>query len=132
MSVKGADGKRRITMAEVEQHASDTDAWIVVKDKVYDCTPFLDKHPGGSASITMNAGTDCTEDFVAVHSAKAWKDLEEFYIGDLVSEADIAAAPPSAAAPPPTDPGGPRCRGPRIGQRHQPPDADAEKGCNAQ
>ena len=101
VSVKGADGKRRITMAEVEQHASDTDAWIVVKDKVYDCTPFLDKHPGGSASITMNAGADCTEDFVAVHSAKAWKDLEEFYIGDLVSEADAAAAPPSAPAPAP-------------------------------
>jgi len=40
----------------VEQHASDNDAWIVVKDKVYDCTPFLEKHPGGSASITMNAG----------------------------------------------------------------------------
>jgi nitrate reductase (NAD(P)H) len=101
-SVKGADGVRRITMAEVEQHASDNDAWIVVKDKVYDCTPFLEDHPGGSASITMNAGTDTTEDFTAVHSAKAWKDLEKYYIGELVSDAAAgaaAAAPASAAAP---------------------------------
>ena len=98
-STKGADGKRRITMAEVEQHASDSDCWIVVKDKVYDATPYLEKHPGGSASITMNAGQDTTEDFTAVHSSKAWAMLEEFYIGDLVTD---APAPAPAAAPAPT------------------------------
>ena len=104
MSTKGSDGVRRITMAEVEQHSSDNDVWIVVKDKVYDATPFLDKHPGGSASITMNAGQDTTDDFTAVHSAKAWKDLEEFYIGELVSGDAPAPAPAppagNAAAPP--------------------------------
>lgn len=92
VSTKGADGKRLITMAEVEQHSSDKDVWIVVKDKVYDATPFLDQHPGGSASITMNAGQDTTEDFTAVHSAKAWKDLEAYYIGDLVEEGAAPAA----------------------------------------
>ena len=64
------DQTLKLFRRQVEQHASDNDAWIVVKDKVYDCTPFLEKHPGGSASITMNAGQDCTEDFTAVHSAK--------------------------------------------------------------
>jgi len=98
VSTKGADGKRLITMAEVEQHSSDKDVWIVVKDKVYDATPFLDQHPGGSASITMNAGQDTTEDFTAVHSAKAWKDLEAYYIGDLVEEGAAPAATPAAAA----------------------------------
>ena len=34
VSSKGADGVRRITMAEVEQHDQDNDVWIVVKDKV--------------------------------------------------------------------------------------------------
>ena len=31
----------------------------------------------------MNAGTDATEDFEAVHSAKAWNQLEAFAIGYL-------------------------------------------------
>jgi nitrate reductase (NAD(P)H) len=67
--------------------------------QVYDCTPFLEQHPGGSASITMNAGQDATEDFTAVHSAKAWKDLEAYYIGDLVTgDAAGAAKTDNAAA----------------------------------
>ena len=34
-AVTGAAARKRmITMAEVEQHSSDTSAWIVVKDKV--------------------------------------------------------------------------------------------------
>eukprot|EP00961_Rhodomonas_salina_P203595 2747449-Rhodomonas_salina.1 len=47
-------------MEEVGQHASEESSWIVVKGRVYDCTPFLEEHPGGAASITMNAGMDCT------------------------------------------------------------------------
>jgi nitrate reductase (NAD(P)H) len=54
--------------------------------QVYDCTPFLDKHPGGKAAITMHAGQECTDDFIAAHSHApwAWTLLEDFYIGDLV------------------------------------------------
>ena len=89
---------RRIAMTEVAQHASATDAWIVVKDKVYDCTSFLDSHPGGSAAITANAGRDCTEDFAAVHSDFAWHHLEQFYIGELVAgDAPAASARDSTA-----------------------------------
>mmetsp|Transcript_55608 Transcript_55608/g.130280 ORF Transcript_55608/g.130280 Transcript_55608/m.130280 type:complete len:874 (-) Transcript_55608:259-2880(-) len=78
---KLADGTRVISMEEVGQHASEESSWIVVKGRVYDCTPFLEEHPGGAASITMNAGMDCTEDFEAVHSSKAWKQLEDYFIG---------------------------------------------------
>ncbi len=77
------DGARVISMEEVQKHDSEESSWIVVRGKVYDATPYLEKHPGGSASITMNAGGDCTEDFEAVHSSKAWKLLEDFYIGEL-------------------------------------------------
>jgi nitrate reductase (NAD(P)H) len=34
----------------------------------------------------MNAGSDATDDFTAIHSEKAKRLLEQFYIGDLVSE----------------------------------------------
>ena len=69
------------TLEEVEQHNSKDSAWIVVKGKVYDCTPFLKAHPGGAESILIMAGQDATEDFEAVHSKKAWKMLEEYFIG---------------------------------------------------
>ncbi len=72
-----------ITMDEVNKHNTEHDVWIVVNDKVYDCTEYLELHPGGADSILINAGEDSTEDFVAIHSSKATKMLEKFYIGDL-------------------------------------------------
>eukprot|EP00166_Cyanidium_caldarium_P000375 ctg_1139.g390 len=66
------DGPRKIRMEEVEKHRSEDDVWIVVKQRVYDCTHYLNDHPGGVAAIMMNAGADCTEDFEAIHSERAW------------------------------------------------------------
>jgi nitrate reductase (NAD(P)H) len=73
------------TEEEVAKHNSEDDCWIIVKGKVYDTNAYLKEgsHPGGNASITMNAGEDTTEDFEAVHSAKAWKQLEPYYIGEV-------------------------------------------------
>jgi len=72
-----------ISMADVRKHDKEEDVWIVVNNKVYDCTEYLDLHPGGADSILINAGEDATEDFTAIHSTKATKMLEKFYIGDL-------------------------------------------------
>jgi len=77
------DGKKIFTMAEVAKHNTEEDVWIVVNDKVYDCTDYLELHPGGVDSIIINAGEDSTEDFVAIHSMKATKMLDRYYIGDL-------------------------------------------------
>jgi nitrate reductase (NAD(P)H) len=76
-------GRKMFTLAEVEKHNTEEDCWIIVKDRVYDATEYLEMHPGGVDSITINAGVDATEDFVAIHSAKATKMLEKYYIGDL-------------------------------------------------
>lgn len=51
--------------------------------RVYDCTEYLELHPGGADSILINAGGDATEDFVAIHSTKAHKILEKYYIGNV-------------------------------------------------
>ncbi|KAE8652087.1 hypothetical protein Csa_018542 [Cucumis sativus] len=72
------------SMSEVKTHNSSESAWIVVQNHVYDCTPFLKDHPGGADSILINAGTDCTEEFEAIHSDKAIKMLEDYKIGDLL------------------------------------------------
>ncbi|CAH1428905.1 unnamed protein product [Lactuca virosa] len=73
------------TMSEVKKHNSADSAWIVVHGHIYDCTSFLKDHPGGSDSILINAGTDCTEEFDAIHSDKAKKLLEEYRIGEVIT-----------------------------------------------
>ena len=78
-----AASKKIFTMDEIEKHNTEHDVWIIVNDKVYDCTEYLELHPGGADSILINAGADSTEDFEAIHSTKATKMLERFYIGDL-------------------------------------------------
>lgn len=78
-----AAGDKKFTMEEIEQHNQEDDVWIVVNDRVYDCTEYLELHPGGVESIMINAGMDSTEDFVAIHSTKAHKMLEKYYIGDV-------------------------------------------------
>lgn len=88
-------------MEEVSKHDSEESAWIVVKGRVYDCTPYLDDHPGGASSILLVAGQDATEDFDAVHSKKAWNMLEDYYIGPLRGSSGPAAAAPAAATPQP-------------------------------
>jgi len=86
---------KTFTPAEVAKHNSEDSAWIIVHDKVYDCTPYLKSHPGGEASILMNAGTDTTEEFDAIHSQKAQKLLEDYYIGDLVAgDSGVAGSSP--------------------------------------
>lgn len=42
---------------------------------MYDVTSYLDDHPGGSDSILQNAGVDCTDEFMAVHS-QVWMGME--------------------------------------------------------
>lgn len=86
-------GAKLFTMKEIEAHDKEDDAWILVKDKVYDCNAYIKEglHPGGNASITMNAGSDATEDFEAVHSSKAWGQLEGYLIGYLHPKDNPAA-----------------------------------------
>lgn len=73
------------SLSEVEKHNSPQSAWIIIQGHIYDCTRFLNDHPGGADSILINAGTDCTEEFDAIHSDKAKKMLEDYRIGELVT-----------------------------------------------
>ncbi|KAI5435943.1 nitrate reductase [NADH] [Lathyrus oleraceus] len=73
------------SISEVKKHKTPDSAWIIVHGHVYDCTRFLKDHPGGTDSILINAGTDCTDEFEAIHSDKAKKLLEDYRIGELVT-----------------------------------------------
>jgi len=71
------------TMEEIAKHNTQHSPWIIVNKRVYDCTEYMELHPGGMDSILINAGVDASEDFVAIHSTKAHKILEKYYIGNV-------------------------------------------------
>ncbi|KAH8091636.1 hypothetical protein JL720_5948 [Aureococcus anophagefferens] len=80
------------TLADVAKHDTPQDCWIAVNGVVYDTNPYLAEHPGGASSITMNAGTDATDEFTAIHSRKAWTLLDKYAIGTLAADGGGAAA----------------------------------------
>ena len=88
----GAPLGNAYTLADVAKHDTPQDCWIAVNGVVYDTNPYLAEHPGGASSITMNAGTDATDEFTAIHSRKAWTLLDKYAIGTLAADGGGAAA----------------------------------------
>ena len=84
-TVRGMHDKvlKDYTLADVAQHNSQKDIWIVVKGKVYDVTPYVEEHPGGLA-ILRNAGGDATEGFHGPqHPPRVFDIIDDFLIGTL-------------------------------------------------
>ncbi|GAA5870778.1 hypothetical protein JCM3774_001675 [Rhodotorula dairenensis] len=98
MTKPGVD--RQITMDEVRAHNQPLEPWFVVHGQVYDGTGFLKAHPGGAESITLVAGEDATEDFMAIHSVDAKLRLADFHIGTLVPEEASLPGPTSVPSEP--------------------------------
>ncbi|KAK2854036.1 hypothetical protein Q5P01_006697 [Channa striata] len=72
------------TFEEIRVHNLSNDTWIVIHDKVYDITRFLEEHPGGEEVLLEQAGADATESFEDVgHSTDAREMLQQYYIGEL-------------------------------------------------
>jgi cytochrome-b5 reductase len=45
-----------ITLEELAKHNTAADAWVAIKGKVFNVTPFLRVHPGGQAQLLRGAG----------------------------------------------------------------------------
>jgi len=86
------NSEREISMSEVKKHIGRQSAWIVVKGHVYDCTPYLTKHPGGESIILAYTGQDASSDFKDVHSQEAWDLLDGFRIGRLAGSRSTASS----------------------------------------
>jgi len=80
--IKKAGGK--ITWAEVKEHVTPDDAWVVHLNKVYDVSDWHE-HPGGAVIFT-HAGDDMTDIFAAFHAAGSENHMKRFFIGDLIVE----------------------------------------------
>ncbi|KAK3439092.1 hypothetical protein EUGRSUZ_C03730 [Eucalyptus grandis] len=82
-SNSSAQGSKSYTKVDVALHNKRTDCWIIIKDKVYDVTSYVEEHPGGDAILT-HAGDDSTEGFFGPqHATRVFDMIEDFYIGDL-------------------------------------------------
>ncbi|XP_012266960.1 cytochrome b5 [Athalia rosae] len=74
--------------AEVTKHNHSKDTWIIIHNKVYNITHFLNEHPGGEEVLLEQAGIDGSEAFEDVgHSSDARQMMEPYKIGELI-EAD--------------------------------------------
>ncbi|KAI8608936.1 hypothetical protein BC830DRAFT_1153221 [Chytriomyces sp. MP71] len=82
-----------VTLLDVSNHDTVDDVWIAVGGFAYDCTSFLSSHPGGAGSIVLVAGTDCTEEFDAIHSEKAQDMLKNYKVARIATTISIGSAP---------------------------------------
>ncbi|XP_035508410.1 cytochrome b5 [Morone saxatilis] len=72
------------TLEEVRVHNICNDTWLIIHDKIYDITTFLEEHPGGEEVLLEQAGADATESFEDVgHSTDAREMLQQYFIGEL-------------------------------------------------
>lgn len=84
------DLKNPITIDELKKHDNEKQPWFVVQGEVYDGTAFLGEHPGGAQSIISAAGSDATDEFMAIHSETAKAMMPKYHIGSLDDAAKTA------------------------------------------
>lgn len=72
--LRGAPLRRDMSLEEVAQHATEDDAWTVLRGRVYNMTPYLRFHPGGVPLLLKVAGRDGTALFNKYH---AWVNAGE-------------------------------------------------------
>mmetsp|Transcript_15890 Transcript_15890/g.34467 ORF Transcript_15890/g.34467 Transcript_15890/m.34467 type:complete len:222 (-) Transcript_15890:209-874(-) len=83
----GLNGKKPgpVTMDEVKKHNTKNDAWMVLRGKVYNISPYMAYHPGGEKTLMAAAGKDGTKLFDKFHR---WVNadflMEKCLVGHLV------------------------------------------------
>lgn len=87
---KGNDSKstkpspRLITSVEVAKHKTKDDCWVILHNKVFNITDFLDDHPGGAKAILLYGGKDASKEFDMLHKPDIVdKYAMDYYIGEL-------------------------------------------------
>jgi len=81
------------TYTEVATHRNQNDYYMVIHEKIYDVSTFINDHPGGEEVLKDVAGGDATEAFEDVgHSPDALSILATLRIGLLKKEVGDSAA----------------------------------------
>ncbi|KAG0039783.1 hypothetical protein BGZ82_006805 [Podila clonocystis] len=91
--------KKIFTFADLSQHTSRDNLFLAIHGKVYDCSGFIDEHPGGEEVLLDEAGRDATESFEDVgHSDEARDIMSKLYVGDLKTDGTEKTKAKSASA----------------------------------
>ncbi|GJJ72982.1 cytochrome b5 [Entomortierella parvispora] len=78
---------KTFTTADLANHSSKDSLYLAVGGKVYDCTEFIDEHPGGEEVLIDEAGKDATESFEDVgHSDEAREIMAKMYVGEFQTD----------------------------------------------
>ena len=76
-------------MTEISKHNSVADCWLLINNKVYNLTSFINSHPGGVGTITNYCGKEATSAYDTKggrgrgHSSYADSLLAQYYIGNF-------------------------------------------------
>ncbi|XP_071340459.1 cytochrome b5 isoform X2 [Trachinotus anak] len=77
-------GVKYYRLSEIEEQNTFKSTWIIIHNKVYDVTKFLEEHPGGEEVLREQAGGNATESFEDVgHSSDAREMARDMVIGEL-------------------------------------------------
>ncbi|KIK29115.1 hypothetical protein PISMIDRAFT_672512, partial [Pisolithus microcarpus 441] len=87
-----------VTLEEFQAHTTRDSLYVLVHEKVYDVTKFIDEHPGGDEVILSEAGKDATDAFEDVgHSDEARELLPGMLVGELDKESLLKLSSPKPA-----------------------------------
>lgn len=85
-----------VTEEELSKHNKEQDAWISIRGRVYNMTPYLEYHPGGIPEIMRGVGRDATDLFDETHKwVNAESMLEKCFIGPLQRSNVVKKTKPS-------------------------------------
>ena len=76
-----------VTTLEIQKHNTISDCWLILNNKAYDVTSYINQHPGG-LTIVPFCGKDGTDAYNLIrggigHSNKATQLLQTYYVGDV-------------------------------------------------
>ncbi|CAN9506057.1 unnamed protein product [Ophioblennius macclurei] len=81
---KSSGGVKYYRLSEIEEQKTFKSTWIIIHNKVYDVTKFLEEHPGGEEVLREQAGGNATESFEDVgHSTDAREMAGDMVIGEV-------------------------------------------------
>ncbi|MEN9970823.1 MAG: hypothetical protein RL146_124 [Actinomycetota bacterium] len=83
------------TSAQIAKHKTGSDCWSIINKKVYNLTPYVSSHPGGSAVISAICGKDGTAAFSGQHGGQSVPTsvLSGLLIGSLATSSTTEPAP---------------------------------------
>ncbi|KAJ7228189.1 cytochrome b5-like heme/steroid binding domain-containing protein [Mycena pura] len=90
--------KKIVTLDELRANNTKDSLYVLLHEKVYDVTKFLDEHPGGDEVILAEASQDATEAFEDVgHSDEARELLPGMLVGEFEKNSALKTTTGAAA-----------------------------------